>query len=575
GGNAISGDLSITNGAKVTFGRSHQIIDTGSVTMSGNGSVFNGIGINSGQFDVTETFANLTVTSGAFNTSANGNWTITGLASFTGSADPLGTIVVGNSGTTVSFDGLSLKDMTATAGGNVSAPNAFTLYGNSGARVSSMMVGAGGITLDNSVLNQRQGNKGSQLILSGGITTVGTLPSSIKRDSSGGTTGVINLRLDGANLAVNTGTGADLTIDVSVIDHTGTPGGIEKTGAGKLIYSGIFENTYSGTTTVSEGILQLSQTSGVNAITGDLAIAGGFVTYTANDQIADTANVTMSSGALNGLGSNNNPRSGMSETIGSLTVTGGAFNTGNGSQWTVIGAGSFTGSAIPGGTVFVGNSGATGAVTTFGSLSLTNMNGTGSITAANTFGIGGNQLVTVVVGSGGLTLDNSAIRMTRGTLGNGARLILEGDVSAVGTAASTISGFVGDGGNGTLSLELGNTGSGAVTRTIDVAAGGASLSIQNAITDGGATSGAIIKTGAGQLSYSGLFANTYTGDTSINGGTLRLEQNSGVDAVAGNLFVNSGGTLTMGASHQLADTAGITANGGTISSWSTDETFAF
>ncbi|MEZ5433030.1 MAG: autotransporter-associated beta strand repeat-containing protein [Verrucomicrobiales bacterium] len=40
GGNAVSGNLAITTGGKVTFSRSHQIIDTASVTMSGASSVF-------------------------------------------------------------------------------------------------------------------------------------------------------------------------------------------------------------------------------------------------------------------------------------------------------------------------------------------------------------------------------------------------------------------------------------------------------------------------------------------------------------------------------------------------------
>ncbi|MEZ5433028.1 MAG: hypothetical protein R3F31_18095 [Verrucomicrobiales bacterium] len=45
--------------------------------------------------------------------------------------------------------------------------------------------------------------------------------------------------------------------------------------------------------------------------------------------------------------------------------------------------------------------------------------------------------------------------------------------------------------------------------------------------------------------------------------------------MSGNLFVNTGGTLTLASHEQIADSAGITVDGGTVSAWSTDETIAF
>ncbi|MGB3118138.1 MAG: autotransporter-associated beta strand repeat-containing protein, partial [Verrucomicrobiales bacterium] len=577
GGNAVGGNLDISNGGKVTFGRSHQIIDTAAVTVSDATSVFNGTGVNGGQFSATETIGSLTMTGGVFNSAAGGNWTITGAGSFTGGAG--NTIFVGNSGTRLSFGSLALTDMTATAGGNVAAVNTFTLYGNSGTVLSTITVGSGGLSLENSRLNLRRGGAGtlgSKLVLNGDVTTSGSAASFIVEDPSGGTSGTVSVDLSGSASAITrvfniAGGGADLTVDAVVSNGAATPGSLTKTGAGTLTFSGIHANTYSGLTSVNQGVLHLSQTAGVNAVAGNLAIDGGFVTFGANQQIADSSAVTLASGALNGLGSNLSPRDNLSETIASLTATGGAFNSGSGSQWTISGAGSFTGSAIPGGTVFVGNSGIAGAVTTFGSLSLTNMNGAGGITTANTFGIGGTQLTTVVVGTGGLTLDNSNLRLSRGT--SGSTLVLGGTVTTVGSVASRIDAF--PGGTGTATLELAGTAAGAVTRVFDIGGGGANLSVEAAITNGGGTPSAVSKIGAGQLTFSGDFANTYSGDTTISGGTLRLAQTAGINSVSGNLVVTTGGTLTMATNHQIADTAGITVSGGAITGWGTDETIAY
>ncbi|MFN6189359.1 MAG: beta strand repeat-containing protein, partial [Planctomycetia bacterium] len=54
--------------------------------------------------------------------------------------------------------------------------------------------------------------------------------------------------------------------------------GLTKTTSGVLTLSGADANTYSGTTTVSAGRLNLNKTAGVNAVAGNLAITGGLVT---------------------------------------------------------------------------------------------------------------------------------------------------------------------------------------------------------------------------------------------------------------------------------------------------------
>ena len=269
-GNAVGGDLTISGGAKVSFEANNQIADSAAVTMSGSGSVFNGTGINSAQFNITETIGSLTVTGGAFNTAGGGNWTITGMGSFTGGQG--NTIVVGNSGTTVRFGSLSLTDMTATAGSTVNTNNSFTLYGNSSSR-SSITVGTDGLTLDNSRLNLRRGGTnalGSRLVLDGNVTTTGTAASWIMEDTAGGSTGTVALELSSSTGDVartfNIGDGgANLTISVPVTNGAASSARIVKAGTGALTLAG--NNTFTGGVTIEGGTLSLANAGALNSTT--------------------------------------------------------------------------------------------------------------------------------------------------------------------------------------------------------------------------------------------------------------------------------------------------------------------
>ncbi len=95
-------------------------------------------------------------------------------------------------------------------------------------------------------------------------------------------------------------------------------GNLTKSGNGTLTLSGT-NNTYTGTTTISAGTLNLANTAANSkTIVGDIVINGGALRLeTAANQIADTANVTMTSGVLD-LWAN--------ETINSLSVSGGTVN---------------------------------------------------------------------------------------------------------------------------------------------------------------------------------------------------------------------------------------------------------
>ncbi|WP_038159950.1 autotransporter-associated beta strand repeat-containing protein [Verrucomicrobium sp. BvORR106] len=104
---------------------------------------------------------------------------------------------------------------------------------------------------------------------------------------------------------------------------------------------------------------------------------------------------------------------------------------------------------------------------------------------------------------------------------------------------------------------------------INVTNGAASLTLSGVISnpvtsaEGGfyASEHALTKSGSGTLVFSGSGANTYTGDTTINGGVLLLMKTAGVNAISGGITVNSNGILRLGASHQIQDSSIVTLAG--------------
>ncbi len=349
-----------------------------------------------------------------------------------------------------------------------------------------------------------------------------------------------------------------------------------KTGAGTLTLNGATTNTHSGLLTVNQGTLALAKSGGNTAVAGNLTIGNGaFVTLSGGtNQIAATSAVSMSGAGsvFNGTAPNTGPGT-VNQTLGSLVITGGTFNAGANSNWAVTGAMSLTASASNT-IVFVGNS---GMQLSAGSLSLVGMNGGSSSTAVtNGFTVFGNSATrgTVTVGGGGLYLENSTIHLKRGNAGAvGSRLVLNGDVTTGGTTTSLIRRD-GTEAEGLTLVELSGT-TGNVSRTFTTAGGGANLNISVSVTNGAATAASVIKSGTGTLIFSGGEPNSYSGDTTVNAGTLQLNKTAGVTAVAGNIIVNTGGALTLSTSNQIADGAGITVNGGTITAWGTDEILAF
>ena len=395
-------------------------------------------------------------------------------------------------------------------------------------------------------------NVGGANTLSGTITETGA--TTIAADT--GTTLNLTGNLTGANQ--NTTFAGPGAINVNQIT-TGT-GGVTVNGGTVAFQGGATANTYTGMTTVNNAVLNLNKNANVTAVGGNLTINSSTVNENASGQLANTATVTLNSGAFN-------LAAGATQTVNEFDSSSGstATLTGNASALTINGS---------------GNSVIKGIIAGAGTLTAS---GTGSVTlsGANTY-TGATNINAGVVN----IQNNTALGTAAGgtTVASGAALQVQGDITVTGEAL-TLNG-TGVANDGALRNITGaNTWTGAITlgsatrinsdagtlaisgniggNTQNLTVGGAGNSTISGVI--GTTTGSLTKDGAGTLILSG--ANTYTGGTNINAGSLqlagseRIASGSAVAVATGATLNLNGYTQTLGA---FSGTGIVQLGGGTL-----------
>ena len=463
----LTGNNTYTGGTTILGGNTLQLGNGGTTGMiAGNVDIESG-GVLAFNRSDNISFAGNISGDGAVAYMGPGTVTLTGLNTYTGGTAVVGGIVQAGSDSSFGTAGA----MLTLAGGTIQATASFSI-----ARPITL-AGPGG-TFD---------TNGNALTLAGAITGTGALVKvgagnlilSGTNDYTGGTT---------VSAGTLTGTTTSLQGDITnnsavVFDQTtsgiytgvmsGT-GNLTKTGVGTLILTA--NNTYTGGTIITGGILQLGNGGTTGMIAGDV-INNGVLAFNRSDNVVFAGNIS-GSGSISYMGR------------GTVTLTGSSTYTG--------------GTAISRGTVQAGSDSAFGAAGT----TLTVVGGTIQATASFTIA----RPITLTTPGG--TFDT-----------NGNTLTLQGAISGTGGLTKT--------GTGTLILTGTNSYTGGTTVTAGILQGTTSSLQRNIVnnaavvfdqsTDGSYGSvlsgtGSLTKAGSGNLTLTGT--NTYTGGTTVSGGTL-------------------------------------------------------
>jgi fibronectin-binding autotransporter adhesin len=400
-------------------------------------------------------------------------------------------------------------------------------------------------------------NAAANLVLGGGTLqyTGGTVSTDRNYTLTAGTTSTVDVTTGGTTLVIS---GAS----------TATTGALTKIGTGTLTLSGA--NLYTGLTTINAGTLRYGAAN---------ALSTGAVTV--ND--GGTCDLAGFSDSIGALAVNSGATGGTVTTgAGTLTLTGNITSTGGASNASIGGNLAFaatrtitTTNAADGLTVSAAISGA-GGLTKAGVGTLT-LSGDSSYTGITTIGAG-----TLKLGATGGAVNTPLGTVAAGTsITAGAVLDLNGFTPGTDEALTLRGTGIANGGALTNSSATGASYNGLITlgAASSIVTGPGDINLANAGTITGATfgltlsgsgngfissvigttSGTLIKNGAGSWTLGN--ANSYTGLTTVDSGTLVAAANGALGTTANGTTITSGATLGFSGNINYATAEAITVRG--------------
>lgn len=488
----------------------------------------------------TEVSGNIGGSGGSLVKTGTGTLILSGNNSYTGGTTINGgTLQIGNGGTTGSL------------AGNIIDNGTFVFNRSDTITFAGAISGSG-------FLRQVGSNT---TILTGdgsGFTGITTIAAGTLQIGDGGTTGSLagNVVNDGV-LAINRSDAVTLPGDIS------GSGSVQQIGSGTAILIG--NNSYTGGTTITAGTLQIGSGGTTGAIVGDV-VNDGVLAFNRSNTLTLAINIS-GSGSVQQIGSGTTILTGTNTYSGNTLVSSGRLQFGDGSAG---------GSNNLGGSIDV--TGGTLAIATPATLNV-----------AQTVTFGNNTTLSIAAGTNSPALSADSISIGSGVtfdisgIGNASQLdkvLIDTQSGISGDFASvTVGGFSGtvdyltvstrkstDGlqylASYGLSWTAGNSlahGTFTLTNATDTFTLGVALTDQAANAATGWDGKSLTKAGDGTLILTGQ--NTYSGGTTISGGTLQIGNSGLTGSVLGTVNVGAGGTFEI----VNADMTGITgiANSGT------------
>ncbi len=519
----------------------------------------------------------------------SGQWFVVGRSGTGSFIQSGGTVTGGTSSgvfTTIGSFGGS-QGTVNVSGGTFNSPN--QIYVGEGGTGTLNVSGSGSVIVGNATeglrlavnsgavgtVNLNGGTIQAKIVSSGtaGTSTFNFNGGTLQAGASSGTfmTGLNFAKVLTGGAKINSN-GFDVTIGQALTSGTSNDGGLTKSGNGSLTLTGA--DTYVGATTVNAGTLALGGAGSVNNSSG-IVINGSGTKFLQNSSVASTPNVTLTQGTLAGTG-----------TVGAVTVgagTGGIVSNGSGVSGNTgsltIGSLTFSGVGALSLNLAGGNSTATPGVIVTNALTTPNSSGavTVNVSPTNPLTLGTTyNLLSYGSFSGSLSdfvYGGNSARLTGvfGTSSNFLTLTVNGDAPKW-TGLDNGNWQVGStGANSNWKLQTAGTATNYIdgdlvlfddtaqgTTNVNIAANvtpGASITFNNTAKDytvsssggfGIGGSGSLLKNGTGKLTISS--SNSYTGATTVNNGTLNIQNNNAL----GN---SSGVTVASGASLELQGTA--------------------
>ncbi|HMP58783.1 MAG TPA: autotransporter-associated beta strand repeat-containing protein [Gemmatales bacterium] len=361
------------------------------------------------------------------------------------------------------------------------------------------------------------------------------------------TFGDASLNFINSNVTLTSNLNATIASNLAITGQISGGGALNKLGSGTLVFTN--NNTYSGGTTVSAGMLQLGGGGTNGSISGDVSVASGATLGVNRSNTLTFSGAISGAGGLLQDGAGTLVLTGANTYAGTTVVSQGTLALGSGgslaSAAVTVNTGAVLRFSLSGDYTYGGaiSGGGASQKTTHGELTLTGTStfsgGVVIDTGGLTLGDGGanGSIACDVQNNANLNFNRSDVSIYAGAISGGGNMFKMGAGTLILTGTSSYTGNT-NVNAGVLQIGNGGTAGSIASPTINNNAA-LTFNRSDSITYSGAISGAgsLTQSGTGTLIFTGT--NTYSGGTTISAGTLQIGSGGTTGSIAGDVLNNS------------------------------------